>query len=219
MLPFQKDDKRKFQCFICGVMFSEYDKFKTHIIDEHEEGREYVLCPLMRCRAPVRDVRLHFSVKHPSEKLPKKGQMRAIIWKDVNPKTGKMKTRKPKFKQGWYDSSKMNKSFYYRSKWEETVFECLDTYNEVLTFESEPFAIPYYWDGDTHNYNPDLIVTFFDGRRELWEIKPANQTDIPQNRAKWTAAKEACEARGWKFMVMTEIGIEKLKKIVESQGR
>jgi hypothetical protein len=216
MLPFVKDnDKRKYQCFVCGRVYTDIIEYKKHIIETHEEGREFVVCPLERCKAPVRDVRLHFKVKHPSEKLPKKGQMRAMIWKDVNPKTGKMKTRKPKFKQGWYDSSKMQKSFYYRSKWEETVFECLDTYKEVMAFEAEPFKIPYYWNGETHEYTPDLIITFFDGRREVWEIKPANQTQLEQNRSKWASANEACENRGWKFIVQTEMGIGKLKKIIE----
>ena len=51
-----------------------------------------------------------------------------------------------------------------------------------------------------------------DGHVEIWEIKPANQTALPKNQAKWAACQHHCEARGWKFMVMTEVGIGKLKK-------
>ena len=120
-LPFDIPDKnkRKFQCFVCGMMFSEYQEYREHIIEEHEEGREYVKCPLARCQAPVRDVRAHFRAKHRSEKIPKNGLLRATIWKDWNPRKSKMETQKPKFKQGWHQSEKSNASFYYRSGYEK----------------------------------------------------------------------------------------------------
>jgi hypothetical protein len=216
-LPFPKEnDKPKYQCFVCGVMFEEFDKFKNHIIEEHEEGRDYVKCPLERCGAPVRDVRLHFKVKHPHEQMPKKGQMKAMIWRDFSLK-GKGRTKKPKFRQGWYESTKMKKRFYYRSGYEEQVFECLDMHKEVMAFEVEPFQIPYIFKGENHEYVPDILVTFFDGHREIWEIKPKTQTALEQNQAKWTAAAEACKIRGWRFVVQTEIGIRKLKKLIEEQ--
>jgi len=72
-LPFSKDNSRKWQCFVCGKSHNDFESFKAHIIEKHDEGREYVVCPLERCGAPVRDGRLHFKHKHPNEKFPKKG--------------------------------------------------------------------------------------------------------------------------------------------------
>ena len=56
-----------------------------------------------------------------------------------------------------------------------------------------------------------------DGHKELWEIKPANQTDLEINKNKWFAAKEACKIRGWEFQVFTEQKINKLQKTIRNQ--
>jgi hypothetical protein len=213
-LPFpnKDDNKRKYCCFCCGVQFTEITEFRTHILEKHDEGRDYVLCPCQWCKIPVRDLKSHWVVFHPSQPLPKNRQMKAIIWRDFSPK-GKAKTRK-KFKDGWYESTKMNKRFYFRSGWEETVYECLDQMNEVTAYEAEPFKIPYIWNGSQHEYSPDILVVFADGHREVWEIKPADQTALEQNQCKWRAAVEVCKPRGWEFVVQTEKGINLLKKKV-----
>jgi len=209
--PQEERDARKYQCFVCGQLFQSFNAFKEHIKEKHKEGEEFIVCPLQRCGAPVRDMRTHFKVKHPGEKLPKIGQMKAMIWKDFGP-TGKGKTRKPKFKEGWHDSTKMKRQFHYRSGYEKTVYECLDLLPEVVGYDVEPFRIKYLHKGEEHEYIPDIIVTYSDSRREVWEIKPASQTIPEVNINKWNAATLACEARGWEFIVMTEQGIEKLKR-------
>lgn len=214
MLPFQKDNnKRKWMCFVCGREFEGYDEYKTHIVENHEEGREYVICPLVRCGAPVRDVRLHFKAKHPSEKeVPKVGQMKALVWKDQSTRGGKLKQRKPKFREGYLISSKNGgKEMHYRSGYECEVYECLECLPEIVKYDVEPFKVQYTFDGEVHEYNPDLSVLFDDGHVEIWEIKPANQTSLPRNTAKWSACQQHCETRGWNFMVLTEKGIGKLK--------
>ena len=133
-------------------------------------------------------MRLHFKVKHPSEKLPKKAQTRAMVWKDIAPRRGKkgqkdgkpdMVTRKPKFRKGIYESTKMSRNFKYASGYECTVFELLDSWVEVEAFAVEPFKIPYVFKGEPHTYIPDILVTFIDGNTELWEVKPENQTALP----------------------------------------
>lgn len=204
--------KRKYICFVCNKPFTDFNEFKTHIIDNHEEGREYVICPLQRCGAPVRDVRAHYKVKHPSEKFPQKGMTKAIIWKDFSGNT--KKTKKPQFREGWYESSKMKKNFHYRSGYECTVYECLDEWTDVVGYDAEPFEIPYVHEGKLHKYTPDIFVAFIDGRKELWEIKPKTQKALRMNQDKWDAAEKACQARGWKFAVITEDEIAALKKIV-----
>lgn len=211
------DNVGKYCCFCCGVQFSDYQEFKSHIMESHEEGRDFVRCPLDHCRAPVRDVKLHLKVKHPNIKLDNfLGQARAIVWHDFSGK-GK-KTRKPRFKQGKYESTKTGKMLTYRSGLEEKLYKVLDQHDGVMSFYSEPFHIDYVHRGQAHKYIPDLIVHFMDGSRAIWEVKPANQTDLEQNKDKWRAAEEACRVRGWSFEVFTEQKINKLEKEVRRQS-
>jgi len=214
----QNSDKniRKFSCFVCGQIFENFNEFTKHIIEKHEEGRDYVLCPLERCKTPIRDVRTHFKAKHPTEKIPNIGQLKAIIWRDKTSQ-GKMKARKPKFREGWYESYKMQKSFYYRSGYEATVFELLDSWNKVLAYNVEEIKIPYIFEGKQHEYIPDIFVAFTDGSKEIWEIKPASQTNLEKNKSKWFFAENVCKDRNWTFRVITEQEIERLKKTVKNQ--
>lgn len=221
-LPFPTDNhKRKYQCFVCGQNYTDFEEYKKHIIENHEEGREFVICPLARCAAPVRDVRLHMKTKHPHEKIPQTGQMKAMIWKDqTNKKDGKLKQRRPKFREGYLLSTKNGgKEMHYRSGMECDVYECLEAMNEVIGYDVEPFAVQYSFQGEIHEYNPDLKVLFDDGRIEIWEIKPANQTHLPRNNAKWTACNQYCQTRGYNFMVLTEVGMGKLKQKIKTQNQ
>lgn len=218
-LPFGDDDKknqRKYQCFVCGMMFDSYQEYKDHIINEHVVSRDYVICP--QCNAPVRDLKLHWKVKHPNFKFPKVAQTSAFVWREFAP-SKKKKTKKPKFHEGWYHSNKMNKKLHYRSGYEAKLYEYMDHDIEIQSFTEEPFEIEYIHEGKSHRYKPDLVVQFIDNRVEVWEVKPANQTNLEVNRNKWRAAKKACEQRGWKFIVMTEKGIEKMKQKISRQKR
>jgi len=213
-LPFGKifeSGKRQYQCFICGILQPSWEDFKEHIIRNHEEGREYIICPLERCRTPVRDMRAHFRLKHPGTKVPNFTQMRAVVWKD--PKNPHRRQKKVSFKEGFFPSGKNGgKPMHYRSSYEEEVYKTLEKWNEVVGYDVEPMPIEYYHKGEKHNYLPDLRVRFLDGRTQLWEIKPSTQTGLAVNEAKWTAAENFCRLRGWSFEVITEIRINKLKK-------
>lgn len=211
----EEKNQRKYKCFVCGVEYTDFVEYKEHIVEEHDEGTDYIMCPLIRCQAPVRDMKTHFKCKHPSESLPRSGAMRATQWRDI--KKGKITKRKPKHRSGKYASTKMNKIFGFRSGWEETVYELLDTDIEVVGFEAEPFEIDYIYQGKAHKYIPDILVWFSNGSRELWEIKPSSQTSLGVNQAKWDAAKKACAVRNWKFVTVTEMVIDKLKKKVYLQ--
>jgi hypothetical protein len=218
-LPFPKDNKsRSYVCFVCGMAHDSFDEYKEHIIESHEEGREYVLCPLSRCRCPVRCVRTHIKAKHPYEKdIPKTGQMKAVIWKDISNKTGKLKQRRPQFREGYLISGKNGgKEMHYRSGMECDVYECLEAMPDIIGYEVEPFAVQYTFEGNIHEYNPDLKVNFVDGRIEIWEIKPSDQTNLPRNKAKWTACDQYCQTRGFGFMVLTEVGMAKLKQNIKN---
>jgi len=211
----KKEEKagRKWVCFVCGKSHSDFDSYKEHILSSHDEGREFVKCPLEHCGAPVRDLKLHYRAKHPDRQVPQAAQMKAIIWKDPT-KEGKMKTRKPKFREGYFVSNKNGgREFHYRSGWECEVYECLEVLPEVVAYDAEPLkgGIPYLFKGEAHHYFPDLSLQFNDGHVEIWEVKPASQMDLEINQAKWNAATQFCESRGWDFIVINEVGIGKLK--------
>jgi hypothetical protein len=199
--------KRKWQCFCCGVEFKEYETYRNHILDQHEEGREYILCP--KCQAPIRDMKLHFKLKHPHVTMPAGLQHRTILWRDQSA-GGKKKTQ---YKQGDYISKRTGKKLHYRSGLELKFYELLDQDMDVVAFYSEPISIPYYFKGKMKNYIPDLVIQFVDGHKEVWEIKPSCQTTLAINEAKWTYATKYCEERGLKFSVWTEkVGLGKLEK-------
>jgi hypothetical protein len=114
---------------------------------------------------------------------------------------------------GYFISKKNGgKEMHYRSGYECEVYACLEKIPEVIKYDVEPFPIKYLYNGKQHEYNPDLSIIYDDDRVEIWEIKPANQTALPLNEAKWAACQCYCESRGWSFIVVTEVGIGKLKK-------
>lgn len=219
VFPFPKDNNvRKYQCFVCGLQYESFDDYNQHILESHDEGREYVKCPLERCQACVRDLRAHFAAKHKYDEVPKSGQMKALIWKDQK-KDGKLKQRKTKFREGYLMSTKNGgKEMHYRSGMECDVYECLEALPEVMSYQVEPFKVQYSFEGNIHEYNPDLSILFDDGHVEIWEIKPANQTHLPKNSAKWAACQQHCESRGYSFMVLTEVGMSKLKQRIKNQN-
>ncbi len=210
------EGSRKYVCFVCGVPHDTYYEYKEHILASHEEGREYVKCPLARCQAPVREVKLHFKVKHPNEKCPTVGQMRALIWTDHKPPSRKKK--KPKFHEGYINSKKNGgQQMHYRSSWERDVYVCLENLREVASYKVESFPVEYYWKGRKKRYFPDLFVTFTNGKHEVWEVKPDNQKQLEVNKAKWLACEGHCESRGWDFKVIDEVQIRQLKQKVRAE--
>ena len=210
-----KPQKRKWQCFVCGKVYQEYAEYKDHIITEHDEGREYLSCPA--CEAPVRDIKMHFKAKHKSRAMPTGVQMKVGIWHDFRPGGAKKKTRKPKFRSGEFVSDKSGCMIPYRSGMEEEFYSLLEQDSDVAKFAAEPYKVPYFWQGAWHNYIPDIRVDFIDGSTEIWEVKPANQTQQAQNKAKWAAASDWATNHGWVFTVQTEVAIGKLKHKLKKQ--
>jgi hypothetical protein len=116
----------------------------------------------------------------------------------------------------------------YRSSWELKLMRHLDIHPDVLFWASEELVIPYRSpiDNKIHRYYPDFYVKKRNSQGVvetlLIEVKPKKQSVPPTpqskptkrylnevmtygiNMAKWKAAKEYCEDRKWKFLVMTE---------------
>jgi hypothetical protein len=119
--------------------------------------------------------------------------------------------------------------------WEFKFMKYCDNSPNVLEWGSEEIVIPYLSpvDGKVHRYFVDFYMKVQEqtGRQQkyLIEIKPAKFVAPPitpkrktrqfiqevytwgVNQAKWKAAREFCDNRGWKFEIFTEkeLGIDK----------
>jgi len=116
----------------------------------------------------------------------------------------------------------------YRSLWERRFMLYCDDNENVLSWGSEEVVVPYKSpvDGKMHRYYVDFIVKVKtkDGNTsmKLIEVKPKKQCLPPKrqsrktrryinevktwgvNSAKWEAATEYAESRGWVFQILTE---------------
>ena len=135
---------------------------------------------------------------------------------------GKFLPKNPKKYRG--DAS----NIVYRSSWELKLMLKLDTNPNVIWWVSEETIIPYRSpiDGKVHRYFVDFLVNLktTEGKNEtlMIEVKPKKQTIEPKkqsrmsktylnevfewgkNQAKWKAAKEYCDDRGWRFEIFSE---------------
>ena len=130
---------------------------------------------------------------------------------------GKFKPENPRKYKG--DPS----NIVYRSSWEFTMMRRLDRDKDVIAWASEELVSPYISpiDERVHRYFPDLVYQTKEGTFVV-EIKPEAQTKQPIkgkkkkktfanevityeiNSAKWRAAREFCEDRKLKFVILTE---------------
>ena len=136
---------------------------------------------------------------------------------------GKYKPKKPEKYLG--DPTKIT----YRSLWERRFMVFCDNNDSILSWGSEEVVVPYVSpiDNRRHRYYVDFIVETKNkkGVKEgtLIEVKATAQCKEPSNNgkkptrrfikevarwgvnsAKWKAASEFAENRGWKFKILTE---------------
>ena len=139
-----------------------------------------------------------------------------------------------KFKQGVYKPVNIEKYIgkklpIFRSGWELKFFKWADCNENILKWGSENVIIPYLspLDNKVHRYFVDNFIIFKDrngnNNRFLIEIKPSKQTKRPVrskkkksstmlyeqktyviNVAKWKAAQEWADKKGYKFLIVTE---------------
>ena len=113
----------------------------------------------------------------------------------------------------------------FRSSWELTVMNFLDSHPSVIQWASESIRIPYTnpLTGRPSQYVPDFMVLYQDknGKRraEVLEVKPSKEAlaenarskrdkaFILINTAKWAAAMTWCKKNGMGFRVLTESDI------------
>ena len=123
----------------------------------------------------------------------------------------------------------------YLSGWELRLMKRFDSDPNILEWSSEEVLVPYLSPKDkkAHMYMPDFVIKTKSktGKIEttMIEVKPFQQTQEPKkkakptkryitevmtwgvNESKWKSARQFCEQRGWKFVLITEyeLGIKK----------
>jgi hypothetical protein len=111
-----------------------------------------------------------------------------------------------------------------RSSWETMFASWCDKNPSVVKWSSEETIIPYRCptDNHIHRYFVDFKITVNTGKTYLVEVKPYEQTQLPEypgkrtqrylmesltfmkNQAKWEAATNYAKDRGWEFKIITE---------------
>ena len=146
-----------------------------------------------------------------------------------NYKQGKFKPKNPQK----YDGNPTE--IYFRSSYELKFMQYCDLTENVISYQSEEFWIPYRspLDNKVHRYFPDFFVKYKDRdnniRTLVVEIKPPKDLKEPNpnppkrtsawvysvktwavNQEKWKAAREWCVDRNYEFKIMSErdLGIE-----------
>lgn len=104
---------------------------------------------------------------------------------------------------GWHRSPKVGDVFY-RSSWEQNAYVYLDNNPLVLRYFSEPFFIPYDYEGRIRNYYPDLLIEYIDKSLEIVEIKPRYKLSDESTRVKLKAGCAYAKEHSVGFKVWTE---------------
>ena len=132
---------------------------------------------------------------------------------------------KPSYPQKYIGNSN---NIICRSSWERRFCRWCDLNENIISWGSEEFCVPYKSpvDNRVHRYYPDFIIKVKEQSGEIKtyviEVKPKKQTMAPQkrsrvtksylyecktyavNQAKWNAAEEWCKYRMINFMIITE---------------
>lgn len=118
--------------------------------------------------------------------------------------------------KGYVFSEKLDKEVFYRSSWERAAVEWLDKEETIRTFTYEPFSIAYHiieasGVRQQRYYIPDFLVEYVDGRKELWEIKPAAYSESAKVKQKQSAAEEYCQTHGIDaYKLLTKQSLEEM---------
>ena len=107
--------------------------------------------------------------------------------------TGQVRPYGCNSKRGVHYSNKLNKCCAYKSGWELAVMQFLDANPIVTSWEYESFRISYIHNNHKRWYVPDFLVTFQDGHRELWEVKPKEFIETEKNKLKTEVARMWCQ--------------------------
>lgn len=117
------------------------------------------------------------------------------------------------FKRGHFVSKKANKTFFFRSSYEERMMCCLEKDKTVVLYCHEPFYIKL----DTgKRYLPDFIIHYANGQKIILELKNSWNRTFETTIEKRKAAEAYCQERDWKYEMWGLEEIVALEKELDS---
>lgn len=125
----------------------------------------------------------------------------------ILPKDGKTRSRTVVSRSracgtGKYPSWKMGRMVQWESPNELNALRLLDADPAANSFQEQPLVIRYQLQGEAFLHYPDLLVEWDNGRRELWEIKPAREAALPQVSARTEFLKSALPRLGFEYRML-----------------
>lgn len=104
---------------------------------------------------------------------------------------------------GHFPSHKLGRMVAFESLLERDFIYLLDYEPDVERFSEQPLVIRYQYAGKQCQYTPDFHV-LYRGHNLLFECKPTQFLDDPDNRVKFEAARLWCQERRWVFDIATD---------------
>ncbi|HEX5745846.1 MAG TPA: hypothetical protein VFZ09_06360 [Archangium sp.] len=115
---------------------------------------------------------------------------------------------------GTFYSAKLGRNVEYESQLERRFFMLLECLDEVVTYQEQPYRVPYVLDGRPLTYYPDVVFILESGEAIVAELKPCLHMALHVNRCKWKGLQTFCEERGLGMLMTDDRGrtLETLKQ-------
>ena len=102
---------------------------------------------------------------------------------------------------GYFHSSKLDRCVHYESGLEYNFLQKLETIDQVVFYQEQPFDIPYEFKDRKYLYYPDILIVLQGGKGIVIEIKPVFKMALNINLKKWTALKYFCANNGLGLLI------------------
>jgi len=123
------------------------------------------------------------------------------------------KKRRGHYHRGEYTSSKTQQVCRYRSGWELSLMQYLDSDPATATWSYESVVIEYVSNartGKKRRYFPDFYVETASGERQLIEVKPSKKLRQLAVAKKLSAAGDWCRDNQVTLRIITEVELKEL---------
>lgn len=113
---------------------------------------------------------------------------------------------------GYFKSYKNNKQLAFESILERDFFTILEFDNIVVSYEEQPLKIKYMLKAKNTRYTPDVLVTYANGSKKIFEVKYQSDIDSdPELEHKISILKEEIARQmSIPFETFTDIQIDKI---------
>lgn len=111
---------------------------------------------------------------------------------------------------GYFKSCKNNKQLAFESILERDFFTVLEFEDNVLSYEEQPFKINYKLNGASTRYTPDVLVTYEDESKKVFEVKYQDEIDSNKElQHKLSVVKdEILQQKSLDFEVFTDANLD-----------